>query len=131
MTTVSAMAGAPYNHDPLVAEELRIRDGLPNFFQKLDAGQEVRVAYLGGSITQAEGWRVKSFAWLNEQYPKANLIEINAAVPGTGADFAACRLEQDLLCYNPDLVFIDFRVNMGGGFEARATESRKRILQGS
>ena len=56
-------------NSPRIAEELRSRDGLPNFFYKIEAKQLVRVAYLGGSITAAEGWRVKSLDWLKQQYP--------------------------------------------------------------
>lgn len=115
-------------YDPLLTEELRVRDGLPNAFAKLNAGEEVRVAYVGGSITDAEGWRGKTFAELKEQYPKANLIQVEAAVPGTGADFAACRLADDVLVHKPDLVFVEFRVNLGGGFEARAIEGLVRQL---
>ena len=42
---------ATYDHDVNVAEECRIRDGLPNVLAKLKAGGPVRIAYLGGSIT--------------------------------------------------------------------------------
>jgi hypothetical protein len=42
--------------------ECQARNGLPNVFAKLEAGEEVRVAYLGGSITDAEGWRVPAWA---------------------------------------------------------------------
>ena len=44
-------------HDAKTAEELRVRDGLPNVFAKLAASGPVRIAYLGGSITAANGWR--------------------------------------------------------------------------
>ena len=42
------------------------RGGLPNVFRKLETGGEVRIAYLGGSITEAAGWRVLSRKWLKE-----------------------------------------------------------------
>ena len=42
-------AQAPYDHDVSRAEELRVRDGLPNFFQKLKAGEGVTVGYIGVS----------------------------------------------------------------------------------
>lgn len=118
-----------YDHDPNVSEELRIRGGLPNFFAKAQAGQPVTVAYLGGSITNAPGWRPKTFAWLQARFPFAQFTEIEAAVSGTGADYAACRLADDVLPHRPDLVFIEFRVNGGGGFEARAIEGVIRQLR--
>jgi hypothetical protein len=41
--------------------EFKIRAGLPNFNSKASKGDSVRVAYLGGSITVQNGWRVLSF----------------------------------------------------------------------
>lgn len=111
-----------YALDPRLAEELRVRGGLPNFFAKLAAGGPVRIAYLGGSITAAKGWRPKSFAWFQSQFPQAQLIEINAAISGTGSDFGACRITTDVLVQHPDLVFMEHRVNGGGGFEAKSVE---------
>ena len=113
---------ATYNHDVNVAEECRVRDGLPNFFAKLKAGRPVRIAYLGGSITVAQGWRPKTLAWFRARYPKAEVIEINPAISGTGSDYSACRLQGDVLAQKPDLVFLECRVNGGGGYEAKSVE---------
>lgn len=109
-------------------EELRMRGGLPNFFSKLKSGKKVKIAYLGGSITHQEGWRPKTFSWFQKQYPKARFEMINAAVPGTGADFANCRLKDDLLNKNPDLVFVEFRVNGSSGFGVKAHEGVVRQI---
>ncbi len=117
-----AQAGSPSAYNPKVAEELRVRDGLPNFFAKLAAGRPVRIAYLGGSITAANGWRPKSVAWFKAQYPHVDVIEINAAISGTGSDYGACRIAPDVLSKNPDLVFMEHRVNGGGGYEAKSVE---------
>lgn len=119
----------PATNDPLVAEELRIRDGLPNLFAKLKAGGPVRIAYLGGSITAAEGWRVKTTAWFKAQYPQAEIIEINAAISGTGSDYGACRIAGDVLEKKPDLIFMEHRVNGGGGFEAISVEGIVRQIR--
>ena len=119
---------APYNLDTATTEELRARDGLPNFLSKATAGDTVRVAYLGGSITAAAGWRPKSLEWFRRQYPQAQFAEINAAISGTGSDFAACRLQEDVLVQNPDLVFLECRVNGGGGFEAQSVEGVVRHI---
>ena len=114
--------------DPNTCEELRMRDGLPNFFAKLAAGGPVRVAYFGGSITAAAGWRPKTLAWFKQQFPKAEVIEINAAISGTGSDYGACRIAGDVLCKNPDLVFMEHRVNGGGGYEAKSVEGIVRQI---
>lgn len=118
----AGMGAVPYSHDPGLAEELRARDGLPNFLAKLEAGGPVRIAYLGGSITAANGWRPKTLGWFQAQYPRAQVTEINAAISGTGSDYGACRVRGDVLAQNPDLVFLECRVNGGGGFERQSVE---------
>lgn len=112
-------AGMP---DPAKAEEFRARDGLPNLFAKINQGKTVRIAYLGGSITAASGWRVKTLAWFKSAYPQAEFEEINAAISGTGSDFSACRLEDDVLSHNPDLVFLECRVNGADGVPWESVE---------
>ncbi len=133
LTLLTALALTPLQaasvtHDPKVAEELRVRDGLPNVFTKLEAGGPVRIAYLGGSITAANGWRPKTLAWFKAQFPKADVIEINAAISGTGSDYGACRIAGDVLAQDPDLVFMEHRVNGGGGFEAKSVEGIVRQI---
>jgi lysophospholipase L1-like esterase len=95
---------------------------LPNFFAKLAAGRPVRIAYLGGSITAANGWRPKTLAWFKSQYPNVEIIEINAAISGTGSDYGACRIAPDVLSKNPDLVFMEHRVNGGARYETKSVE---------
>lgn len=121
----AAASGAP---DPQAAEELRVRGGLPNFFARLAAGGPVRIAYLGGSITAANGWRPKTLAWFRAQYPRAEVIEINAAISGTGSDYGACRIAADVLAKDPDLVFMEHRVNGGGGYEDQSVEGIVRQI---
>ena len=128
LALASAIAADPFNHDSNLAEEFRSRGGLPNFFAKLQAGGPVRIAYLGGSITAAAGWRPKTLEWFRAQLPKAEIIEINAAISGTGSDYGACRLSGDVLAHNPDLVFLECRVNGGGGFEKQSVEGIVRQI---
>ncbi len=98
-----------------LAPELHVRDGLPNVAAKLQAGEEVRVAFLGGSITAAEGWRVFVLEHLRRAYPKSKFTEIFAAVSGTGSNYGAPRLQRDVLRHRPDLLFVEFAVNDGSG----------------
>ena len=119
---------------PVVAGELPLaeavecmpRAGLPNFFAKLERGGEVRIGYLGGSITAQDGWRPKTLAHFQKLYPKAKLIQINAAIGGTGSDLGVFRVKQDVLDGKPDLLFIEFAVNDGGA----APEQIYRCMEG-
>lgn len=101
---------------PLVpAQECRPRNGLPNFLAKANTpGAEIKIGYLGGSITAQTGWRPKTLAHFQKTYPQAKFSEINAAIGGTGSDLGVFRLKQDVLDHQPDLMFVEFAVNDGG-----------------
>lgn len=109
-----ALAGIALRGNAADAPEFYVRTGLPNVAAKLARGEEVRVAFLGGSITAAHGWRVFTMENLRRLHPGARFIEINAAVSGTGSNYGAMRLERDVLRHQPDLIFVEFAVNDGG-----------------
>lgn len=113
------------------AVELRARNGLPNLMERLSkqTGEPVRVAYLGGSITAAPGWRVKSLEWFQRRYPEAKFEEINAAIGGTGSDLGVFRLEQDVLRHRPDFLFVEFAVNDGGAAPERIHQAMEGIVR--
>ena len=48
------------------------RDGLGNVLAKLRQGGKVKIAYLGGSITAARGWRVQSLEWFRQEFPQVD-----------------------------------------------------------
>jgi len=131
LLVVLSLAGVVCGQDyPLRdAQEFRVRDGLANFFGKLQAGKEVRIAYLGGSITAQAGWRPKTLKWFQEQYPNATISEINAAIGGTGSDLGVFRLEHDVLRYKPDLLFVEFAVNDGGAPPHRIQQAMEGIVR--
>ena len=89
------------------------RQGLPRVAVKLAQGKPITIAYFGGSITQADGYRVMTTARLRERFPKSTITEINAGVGGTGSDLGAHRLAQDVIRHKPDFVFVEFAVNDG------------------
>lgn len=113
------------------AAECRTREGIPNFLDKLKQGEkkELRIGYLGGSITAAPGWRVKSLKWFQERYPDSELSEINAAIGGTGSDLGVFRVEQDVLQHKPDLLFVEFAVNDGGAPPERIHQAMEGIVR--
>ena len=96
------------------AVECTPRGGLPNFLAKLQTkGTEVKIAYLGGSITAQEGWRPKTLSYFQQTYPDGKISQINAAIGGTGSDLGVFRLNHDVLVHHPDLLFVEFAVNDG------------------
>lgn len=111
------------------AVECRPRGGIPHVLAKLEAGEPVKIAYLGGSITAAPGWRVGSRAWLEEQYPNAEISEIHAAIGGTGSDLGVFRLGQDVLRHEPDLLFVEFAVNDGRAQPERIHKAMEGIVR--
>jgi lysophospholipase L1-like esterase len=118
-------------NDPLnIPEECRVRQGLPNFFKKLNEGDTVVIGYLGGSITAAgNGWRDQSVNWFQQQYPRATIKQINAGVGGTGSDLGVFRVQHDVLNNKPDLVFVEFAVNDGGLAPERIYQTMEGIVR--
>jgi len=111
--TFCATAQTPV-YQPVKAEKFRPRDGIGNLFEKINANKEITIAYLGGSITAASGWRPQTTAWFTKTYPNAKFKEVHAAIGGTGSDLGVFRLQSDALQHNPDLLFVEFAVNDGG-----------------
>lgn len=95
--------------------EFAVRNGLPNFFKKINQpNAQLTIGFLGGSITKAEDqYRNQTLAFIQSLNPTAILKGINAGVSGTGTELAACRVGSQIIAYNPDLVFIEFAVNGG------------------
>jgi lysophospholipase L1-like esterase len=100
-------------------KEFFVRGGLPNFFNKLSQkNPTLHIAFLGGSITKAEDqYRNQTLVFIQSLNPHAIVKGINAGVSGTGTELGACRVKEQVLKYNPDLVFVEFAVN-GGSNEA-------------
>ena len=85
--------------------------------KKLQAGEEVTIAYLGGSITQGTGadnencYAALTTKWIENQYPDAKVNYVNAGIGATGSYIGVHRCDAQVLSHDPDLVFIDFSVN--------------------
>lgn len=126
-STVSLLAAPAF---PLRdAVEFTARGGIPNFLAKVKAGNEVRIAYLGGSITAQNGWRPLTLNWFREQFPEATIEQIHAAIGGTGSDLGVFRLRKDVLDKGPDLLFVEFAVNDGGAAPERIVKSMEGIVR--
>lgn len=124
----------PAGFDPQQVEirplaECVARQGLPNFYGKLAAGGELKIAYFGGSITAQPGYRVHSREHFQKAYPACQIKEINAAIGGTGSNLGALRLEHDVLRHKPDLIFVEFAVNDGGARPYAIRKSMEGIVR--
>ena len=70
------------------------------------------VAFLGGSITEMDGFRPRVMAALRAKYPDVAFTEIAAGLSSTCSDAAAFRMERDLLAQGtPDVLVVDEAVN--------------------
>lgn len=110
--------------------EFQQRDGLPNFYHKVKNNEPVKVGYIGGSITRAEGWRIKTTEWLKEQYGINNMIDYSAAISGTGSKFGVFRINKHMLSKQDfDLIFIEFAVNDRDGISQDVERSMEGIVR--
>ena len=94
------------------AENVTTRDTFSNSrlaFEKKKAG---RVAFMGGSITEMNGYRPMVSKWLEERFPTTKFEFINAGISSTCSTTGAFRLHRDVLDHGTiDLFFIEFAVN--------------------
>ncbi len=91
---------------------------LHQFFQKAEEGNELTVGFLGGSITQGAAASSDTSCYahlvyqkLADAYPDSSFTYVNAGIGSTTSEYGVSRVEQDLLSYHPDLVFVEFSVN--------------------
>jgi len=71
-----------------------------------------RVAFMGGSITQMNGYRPMVMAWLQKRFPETKFDFINAGISSTCSTTGAFRLQSEVLARGKvDLFFIEFAVN--------------------
>ncbi|WP_026904660.1 SGNH/GDSL hydrolase family protein [Pedobacter glucosidilyticus] len=93
------------------------RTGLSNFLFATKHQKTMTVGFIGGSITKADdGYRPQLLSYLQQLLPQNNFIGLNAGISGTGSDLGACRIKEQLLVHQPQIIFIDFAVN--GAFVA-------------
>lgn len=87
-------------------------------FEKARKGEDITVAFLGGSITQGcnatyyQKCYVELVAeWFREKFRTVNVKHINAGVGATGSLIGVHRADMQVLSKNPDIVFVDAAVN--------------------
>lgn len=121
-----ALPAADRGRPDTSVREVVLRDGIGAFTAKAESGAPVTVAYLGGSITEMNGWRNLTTAWLRQAFPKAQVKEVAAAIGGTGSDLGVFRVGHDALSHSPDLLFVEFATNDRG----KSSETIVRQIEG-
>ena len=95
-----------------------------------------RVAFLGGSITEMDGYRPMVCEYLRKRFPKTEFDFVAAGISSTCSDVGAYRLQRDVLGGDEelpvDLFFVEFAVNdnQDGGFSyEHATRGMEGIIR--
>ena len=89
-----------------------------NTYYKLTKEKKLNVAYIGGSVTVGTGgdpkkdcWRVYTTNWFKENFPNAEINEIDASIGATSSLWGFARYKREVIEKNPDIIFIEFSVN--------------------
>ena len=78
--------------------------------EKGENGDKIKVAYLGGSITEGKKYTDPFSAYIKEAFaPNAEFI--NAGLSGTSSVVGLMRAQRDILDASPDIIFLEFSVN--------------------
>ncbi len=90
------------------------------FLEKVRAGEDVTVAFLGGSITEGyNAGTTEIYAklvadYVREEYSTGGEVNyVNAGLSGTPSILGLIRSDRDIFVHEPDLLFIEFAVNDG------------------
>ena len=107
------------------------------FFDKLRAGKQATVAYIGSGVTQGIGasdanktsYRALVNSWLRSRFPNSKINELNSAIGGTTSLYAAIRARRDVVEYKPDLVFLEFAASDASETEDAVKKSIEGIVR--
>ena len=108
-------------------------------FEKAENGEDITIAFLGGSITQGCNSTIyekcyvrRVYKWFENKFTNIKVNYINAGVGATGSLIGVHRAEKQVLSKNPDIVFVDAAVNDNDEYYCKASyESEIRKLLSS
>ena len=93
-------------------ENVTIRSSFDNSRFAFENTKKGTVAFMGGSITEMNGYRPMLMRFLENRYPETEFTFINAGISSTCSTTGAFRLQRDVLAKGPiDLFFLEFAVN--------------------
>jgi len=91
---------------------VKLRGGLQNARIQFEQKKTGHVAFIGGSITQMDGYRPMVSDWLRTRFPETKFEFINAGISSTDSQTGAFRLGDHVLAKGRiDLLFVEFAVN--------------------
>lgn len=89
-----------------------VRGSLQNSFVKFEKERKGRVAFLGGSITEMNGWKNLIEEQLRQRFPYTDFVFVEAGIGSTGTTPGAFRMQSDVLSKGKiDLLFVEAAVN--------------------
>jgi pimeloyl-ACP methyl ester carboxylesterase/lysophospholipase L1-like esterase len=105
-------AGADQSSPQQFADNVVLRGHLRNSRRVFDGEKRGHVAFMGGSITEMNGYRPMVCEILRRRYPKTKFTFTAAGISSTCSTTGAFRLAADVLSKGPvDLFFVEFAVN--------------------
>ena len=94
------------------SQKIHTRGNLDNSLYTMTVRKEATVAFLGGSITEMDGWKDMVKDDLKQRYPDTSFKFIDAGISSLGSTPHAFRFEEDVLDKGtPDLLFVEAAVN--------------------
>ena len=97
---------------PPFGDNVQLRGSLDNSRIRFERDAKGRVAFIGGSITEMDGYRPMVSDILKKRFPGTMFSFLNAGIASTCSTTGAFRLEHDVLSGGPvDLLFVEFAVN--------------------
>lgn len=97
---------------PSFGDNVQLRGSLTNSLLQFNASKKGHVAFIGGSITEMNGYRPMVCDWLQKRFPATQFTFTDAGISSTCSTTGAFRVETDVLSKGPvDLFFVEFAVN--------------------
>ena len=97
---------------PQGGRNVQLRGSLSNCRIRFERSGKGHVAFMGGSITEMNGYRPMVCKILRRRFPRTKFTFTDAGIASTCSTTGAFRLEEDVLKAGPvDLFFVEFAVN--------------------
>ena len=96
------------------SRNVNLRGSLANSLIQFEHEKTGHVAFMGGSITEMNGYRPMFCQWLETRFPDTEFKFTDAGISSTCSTTGAMRLKRDVLDHGPlDLFLVEFAVNYG------------------